>query len=197
MKLQGRGIQNLSKALSVAESLVEFSHEDRGDPSKSKHEDKDEDGRESPPKERPKSLTRGRNLNAESPRAKKPLKCFLCIGDHIARECPVRKRLAIMLATEEKEKGEATRMGSLQILSSMKSQARPKKKGLMYVEVSIKGHKLNALIDIGASNVFISEEAVTKLNLKLKKSRGWLKTVNSNKVPTAGIARGVNLSIGA
>ena len=107
LELQRRGVQELSKALSVAESLVEFSHDDRRDPSKSKHEDKDEDGRESPPKERPKSPTRRRNPNDESPRAKKPLKCFLCIGDHIARECPVRKWLAMMLTTEEKEKGEA------------------------------------------------------------------------------------------
>ena len=88
-------------------------------------------------------------------------------------------------------------MGSQQILSFMKTQPRPKKKGLIYIEVSIKGRKLNALIDIGAFDVFISEEAATKLNLKLEKSQGWLKIVNSNKVSTAGIARGVNLSIRA
>ena len=58
----------------------------------------------------------------------------------------------------------------------------------MYVEVSIKGCRLNALIDTRASNVFISKEAATKLNLKLEKIKGWLKTVNSNKVPTVGIA---------
>ena len=88
-------------------------------------------------------------------------------------------------------------MRSLRILSSIKSQAKPKKKGLMYVEVSIKRCKLNVLIDAGASDVFISEEATTKLKLKLEKSKGWFKTVNSNKIPIAGIARDVNLSIGA
>ena len=84
----------------------------------------------------------------------------------------MRKRLTTMLTTEkkEKEKGEAAQMSSLRILNSMKSQARPKKKGLMYVEVSIKGCKINVLIDTEASNVFISEDTVTKLNLKLEKS---------------------------
>ena len=58
----------------------------------------------------------------------------------------------------------------------------------MYVEVLIKGRELNVLIDTGAYNVFISEEAATKLYLKLERSEGWLKTVDSNKVPMTEIA---------
>ena len=73
LELQHRGIQELSEALSVVKSFMEFSREDKIDSSKSKHEGKDEEARESPSKKRPKSPSNRRNLNKESSKANKVL----------------------------------------------------------------------------------------------------------------------------
>ena len=99
------------------------------------------------------------------------MKCFICNGAYLARKCPIHQRLAATLTTEENKQREAAQMSSIQILNSMESLAGPKKNGLMYILISIEGHKLNILVDTGASNVFILEEVVTKLDLKLKKNK--------------------------
>ena len=62
-------------------------------------------------------------------------------------------------------------MSFLWIFNSIKSQAEPMKKGFMYFNVSIKGHKLNTLVDTEASNLFILENATTTLGLKLEMSK--------------------------
>ena len=175
---------------------MKFSFEEKGDFSKSKHESKDDDGRESPFKERPKSIGKGRNPNEESSKAKKSLKCILCNGTHLAKDYLVRQHLATMLTMKEKDQWEAAWMSSLRIIIFMKSQAAPKKKGFIYVEISIMEHKLNALIDTKAFDVFIFEKATNIFGLKLKKSNGKLKIVNSNKIPMAGMDWGINLHIG-
>ena len=67
----------------------------------------------------------------------------------------------------------------------------------MYTEVQVAGKKLNALIDTGASHLFISTLAANKLKLSVEKTKTWLKTVNSKEVPTVGVAKGVDLQIGS
>ena len=79
-------------------------------------------------------------------------------------------------------------MNSQRILNSTKYQVGPKKNRLMYVKISIEQHKLNTLVNIGASDVVISEEAPTEFGLKLEKNKRWFKTVNSNKISTVGLA---------
>ena len=90
----------------MAESLVEFSREDKGDSSKSKYKNKDEDGMESLSKERLKSPSKRRNLNEEQSKIKKPMKCFLCSGAHQVRECTICQKLSYMLTIKENEQGE-------------------------------------------------------------------------------------------
>ncbi|MBA0755862.1 hypothetical protein Gogos_020094 [Gossypium gossypioides] len=50
----------------------------------------------------------------------------------------------------------------------------PKKRnggeGLMFVDINIAGQKRSALVDTGASDLFISEKATGKLGLSIKKS---------------------------
>ena len=82
----------------MAESLVEFSRDDKKDSSKSKHPSEDKDGKECSPKERPKLPTKAKE---ESPKPKKPPKCFVCTCDHMTMDCLMRKRLTTMLATKE------------------------------------------------------------------------------------------------
>lgn len=55
---------------------------------------------------------------------------------------------------------------------------------------------MSALVDTGASNLFISEEGAKKLGLRVEKTKGRLKTVNSEEVPTCGIARDVSIRMG-
>ncbi|MBA0754973.1 hypothetical protein Gogos_020534 [Gossypium gossypioides] len=76
----------------------------------------------------------------------------------------------------------------------------PKKRngeeGLMFVDINIVGQKRSALIDTGASDLFISEKAAKKLGLSIKKLNKKIKTVNSEEAPTVGVVRNVELKIG-
>ncbi|KAL3726282.1 hypothetical protein ACJRO7_031208 [Eucalyptus globulus] len=56
---------------------------------------------------------------------------------------------------------------------------------------------MSALVDTGASDLFISKEVAKKLHLPVEANEsGWLKTVNSREVPTNGMARGVEFHLG-
>lgn len=55
---------------------------------------------------------------------------------------------------------------------------------------------MSVLVDTGASNPFILEEAKMKLNLPVKKGAGGLKTVNSKEVPVCSAVEEVEVHIG-
>ncbi|XP_039166820.1 uncharacterized protein LOC120292614 [Eucalyptus grandis] len=72
-----------------------------------------------------------------------------------------------------------------------------KPKGMIFVDVKIRGITMSTLVDIETSNLFISQEATKKLDLSVEKGRAsWLKTVNSSKVLTSTMARDVELHLG-
>ncbi|PKI61277.1 hypothetical protein CRG98_018341 [Punica granatum] len=150
-ELQCRGVQDLHKAMSTAESLVEFHSSSKSD-SKEK-------------------------------------------GKPKARECPTKAKLAALVKADE-EKEEETRLGSLRILSSITTRKANRSKGLMFADVEIAGKAFSALVDTGASNLFISEEGAKKLGLCVERTRGRLKTVNSEEVPTCSVAKDVDIRIG-
>ncbi|MBA0731184.1 hypothetical protein Golax_025560 [Gossypium laxum] len=52
-----------------------------------------------------------------------------------------------------------------------------------------------ALIDTGASYLFISKKAIKKLSLSIKKSNKKIKIVNSKEAPTVGVVCNVELQI--
>ncbi|PKI40024.1 hypothetical protein CRG98_039594 [Punica granatum] len=111
------------------------------------------------------------------------LKCFLCDGPHMARECPTKAKLAVLVKADE-DKEEETRLGSLRTLSSITTRKANRSKGLMFADVEIARKAFSALVDTGASNLFISEEGAKKLGLRVERIRGRLKTVNSEEVST-------------
>ena len=90
LELQRRGVQELSQALSVAESLVEFSHGDKEDSSKPKNKGRGD--RENLTRETPNKVLndKGKKQYEETSRPREPMKCFFCDGPHKARECPKR-----------------------------------------------------------------------------------------------------------
>ncbi|MBA0739985.1 hypothetical protein Gogos_013210 [Gossypium gossypioides] len=49
----------------------------------------------------------------------------------------------------------------------------------MFVDINIASLKRSALVDTGASNLFISKKVTKKLGLLIKKSNNKIKTVNS------------------
>ena len=58
------------------------------------------------------------------------------------------------------------------------------------------GLSTKAMIYIGATHNFVSEEEARRLKLQTSKEAGWLKAINSAAKPSQGVARGVTIKIG-
>ena len=195
-ELQRRGVQDLTKAMTIAESLIELGikKSDKFESFKPKGKgngggDKDQ-----------KFKNNNEKLSTGKPRFYKPwdkkkekelVKCFLCDGPHRMRDCPKRTKLSSINKEDDEPEKETLKLGS--IMSSIKAKKCRKQKGLMFVDISIAGRKISALVDTGASDLFLSEDVAKNLNLKVEKTTGWIKTVNSKEVPTMGVAKAVDL----
>ncbi|XP_039165520.1 uncharacterized protein LOC120291836 [Eucalyptus grandis] len=79
----------------------------------------------------------------------------------------------------------------------IKAKKAKEPKGLMFADVKIGVTTMSALVDMGASDIFISKEAAKKLNLRVEKGAGWLKMVNSKEVPAIRVVRDVELQLGS
>ncbi|PPR98187.1 hypothetical protein GOBAR_AA22485 [Gossypium barbadense] len=89
-------------------------------------------------------------------------------------------------------KSEALKLRSM-ILNSAKAKRDRKQKGLMYMDINIASQRKSALIDTGASDLFISRKDMGKLGLSVRKSTKKIKIVNSKKVLIVEVAQGVEL----
>ncbi|KAA3471014.1 reverse transcriptase [Gossypium australe] len=116
-----------------------------------------------------------------------PLTCFHCDSLHMVRDC-LKKAV---LSTMEGDDGVTKNLGS--ILGGVEDKASH---GLMFVDIIMAGRKLNALDDIGVSDLFMSTETLLDLGLKIEKELGWIKMVNSKSVEIEGVAKGVELQLG-
>ncbi|KAK8271103.1 hypothetical protein V6Z12_D11G241300 [Gossypium hirsutum] len=184
-ELQHRGVQELTKAMSVAESFAEFGgKKDNPNSSKPRFNQKGNSGGD---KERP-----TRNGNGKKPWDKRksgPISCFHCDGPHMIKDCPKKAALTTMEANGESDV-EDNNLGS--ILGGVEDKMSS---DLMFVDIIVASRKLKALVDTGASDLFISEEAACKLGLKIENEVGRIKTVNSESVPIKGVAKGVDLQL--
>ncbi|KAG6627028.1 hypothetical protein CIPAW_15G094100 [Carya illinoinensis] len=203
-ELKRRGVNDISTALTVAETLEEFEYHKSDNSSKPKSS-KDNHSKGGgvkgfkPPqykdrRDKPSTSKEGKKDYSQDKKPKDA--CFLCNRPHWARDCPKRKALNAML--EEKEVQEKSHLGCLQLLNSLKASTKPTTKdgSLMFVEVLVNGKKSHAMVDSGASHNFIKKEEATRLGIPLKKGQGWLKTVNSEAKPLDGVAHGVELQLG-
>lgn len=77
-----------------------------------------------------------------------------------------------------------TWLGALQILNTITTKKANKLTVLMFAEVEVAGRTGSDLTDMGAYNLFISEEGAKRLGLRAEKTRGRLKTVNSERILT-------------
>jgi len=64
----------------------------------------------------------------------------------------------------------------------------------MFVETTISGKTLKALLDTGTSHLLVSSDVASKLGFKISKGGGT--AVNSSPTPIDGVAHKVNVSIG-
>ena len=205
-ELRRRGVQDLSTAMAVAESLMDFR---RGDSSQAKPLSKGGHAKGGGDRWYKNDAKEGSNAASTSRDDKggdrrrdfKPRSnFFLCDGPHWARQCPKRKALSAMIERETKQEGDNTHMGSMQLLNALKAKQTKmqlQSKGLMYVEAQVNGMSAKAMIDTGATHNFVSEEEARRLKLRTSKEAGWLKAVNSIAKPSQGVARGVTIKIGS
>ncbi|KAE8715253.1 Detected protein of unknown function [Hibiscus syriacus] len=108
-------------------------------------------------------------------------------GNHMKRDCPQLVKVAAIKENDGVE-SETLKLGS--ILSTMEVKKGRKKKGLMYVDITVAGQKMNALVDTGASELFMSEQIAKRLGLHVEKATGSIKIVNAEEVPIAGGRKG-------
>ncbi|KAL3739200.1 hypothetical protein ACJRO7_020581 [Eucalyptus globulus] len=204
-ELKRYSVGDLTTAMTVAESLVEY----KASPSTSRPDTRPRDkgigggdrgrfnnrpiGARPPNDPHPHQANAGPNGGGQ--RKVRSYSCFFCDGPHMARDCPNKAKLAALC--KEDEPREEARLGSLRLLSTIKTKKAKEPKGLMFADVKIGVTTMSALMDTGASNIFVSEEAMKKLNLRVEKGASWLKTVNSKEVPAIGVARDVELQLGS
>ncbi|GMJ01311.1 hypothetical protein HRI_003800300 [Hibiscus trionum] len=123
---------------------------------------------------------------------KTQMECHRCKGPHRVHACPHRVKPSKVV--DKPEQSEATRLGSM-ILNSAKAKGR-KQKGLMFFDINVAGRPRNVLVDIGATDLFMSKKAAEKLGLRVDSSTGKIKTANTKEVPIVGETRKVELQIG-
>ncbi|EOY26319.1 Uncharacterized protein TCM_027814 [Theobroma cacao] len=205
-ELQRRGVQDLTCAMAVAEGLIDYScpDKDRTEPTKPRDKGKgwadkgkqsrDEDGGNG----KPQSPWKGNSAWKGKPsgsKEEKPKNCFLCEGPHFVRDYPQRAKLAAIASEDEEQQGDETvRLGSMQLGAVRKGGKQAK--GLMYADMVVAGQHVEALVDTGASDLFVSEQGAAKLDLKADSAGGWVKTVNSKWVRIKGIAKGIDVQLG-
>lgn len=146
------------------------------------------------------SSRRDNRDNRDRGSGKTPLKCFLCDGPHMARECPKRNKLSA-LTEERDEQGrqQENKMGSLQILNAIKAKVevpKSEKKGRLYVLARVGEQDVRALVNTGATHNFLELNKAEQLGIRYDKGQGWLKAVNSEPKATYGVARGVRVCLG-
>ena len=197
-------MQDLTRAMTVAKSLVKFKKVDKPDCFKNKGKgggDRDWDKakgkeRDKQPKEgsgKP-SYRQWKSSKEGDKKEREPQACFPCDGPHRMRDYPKRGKLAAIVKKGDTER-DTLKLGSM-ILSSIKTKRSARHKGLMFVDITVASNKMNALVDTGASDLFMFKTAAKKLGLGVEKGNGWIKMVNSKEVPTMGVVQGAQVQLG-
>ncbi|KAA0057412.1 uncharacterized protein E6C27_scaffold280G002880 [Cucumis melo var. makuwa] len=157
-----------------------------------------------------------RRPNDRSP-TKRPLKCFICQGPHLARECPNKVdfhafQASLIADSDDKSNqvgdeagpidgGEKTRIGAIKYMSSLQKKSGeshvPSKGGLLYVDTWINQKQTKStMIDSGATHNFITEAEARRLGLRWERDSGKMKAVNSIALPIVGLVKRTTIKLG-
>ncbi|GJT14832.1 putative retrotransposon gag domain, aspartic peptidase domain protein [Tanacetum coccineum] len=199
-ELERRGVQDLSTAIAQAEALIDFST--RRDSSKPKdkkvNQEKGGGDKNAQPKvDAARKPPTGKDKNLKT--SYKNGGCFICDGPHRARDCPKKASLNGMSAHDDEEASDGGSMGSIRILNAIKAKTEVPKvvgKGLQYVEATINGVKVRALVDSGATHNFVAVDEAKRLGINATKGSGTIKAVNSPAKAIHGVAKDVRAKIG-
>ncbi|GJZ39976.1 putative retrotransposon gag domain, aspartic peptidase domain protein [Tanacetum coccineum] len=104
-----------------------------------------------------------------------------------------------MSADGDEEASDGGSMGSTRILNEIKVKTEVPKvvgKGLQYVEATINGVKVRALVDSGATHNFVADDEAKRLGINATKGSGTIKAVNSLAKAIHGVAKDVQEKIG-
>ncbi|KAL1224846.1 hypothetical protein V5N11_015624 [Cardamine amara subsp. amara] len=189
-ELQRRGVNSVDEAIVVAESLSDYSSQTPHDAFRKKIASRG--GGERKETQQPTyNRNHGKSPVQEEYEAKKrsfiPRSgCYVCKGPHPARDFLKLGLLSALIEQEEADAREDTSMlGSLQLLNALKTTPASKgaSKGLMYVDVNINGQATQAMVDTGATHIFVSEGEARRLGLTWTKG-GQLAQVRECQSPT-------------
>nr|GEW24303.1 putative retrotransposon Gag domain, aspartic peptidase domain protein [Tanacetum cinerariifolium] len=199
-ELERRGVQDLATAIAHAEALIDFSS--RRDSSKPRdrkvNHEKGGGNKNAQPKvdhTRKPSTGKDRSIKMNY----KSGGCFICDGPHRARDCPKKTSLNGMSAHDDEDTSNGENMGSMRILNAIKAKTEVPKvigKGLQYVEATINGVKVRALVDSGATHNFVAVDEAERLGINATKGSGTIKAVNSPAKQIHGVAKDVRVKIG-
>ena len=111
-------------------------------------------------------------------------------------EYPKRSKLAVFIRSNDDVPREDANLGSLHLLSAIKAKVERRPRGAMFVEADFCGKTLKALVNTGATHVFMAEDIAKKIGLSITKKVGFIKAVNSKELPIFSVAKATELRIG-
>lgn len=118
---------------------------------------------------------------------------FLCGGKHYMKDCPKRDRLSAIIA----EDSESQRVSINPLVLNAICATSALSDQLMYVQVTLNHQKLKAMVDTGASHLFVADRVATRLRLKISAAQDRLKTVNAIEQSVVGISFDIPIELGA
>nr|GEY07583.1 uncharacterized protein [Tanacetum cinerariifolium] len=113
-------------------------------------------------------------------------------------DCPKKASLNGLSAHKDKEASDGGCMGSIRILNAIKAKTEVLKvvgKGLQYVEATINGVKVRALVDSDATHNFVADDEAKRLGINAMKGRETIKAVNSLAKAIHRVAKDVRAKI--
>nr|XP_010320224.1 uncharacterized protein LOC104647157 [Solanum lycopersicum] len=217
-ELERRQVKTIDEAITQAETLTDFKH-DRLDKAKGKEARGSQAkgggdrgrGREqsTQPKQRDTPKPDGRRFERQKYSEKRTQSsrgdgCYICDEPHGYARCPEMKSLsAIVRERKEKEaqdkakSADTTQLGMVGICGAIDKQADNLRDfSTQYVDISINGQPVRAMVDSGAEANIMTKTAAEKLGLKIVPSNNCLKTINAPPTPVCGIAHGVSITLG-
>ncbi|XP_027150169.1 uncharacterized protein LOC113750389 [Coffea eugenioides] len=205
-ELRRQNVQTVSQALVAAEKLIDFeSMGSNNDQEKEKGKDlkggpfaKKKKKKQSGTTAEPDGASPSKEKQAPNPRKDG---CFNCGGPHLARNCPNKKKDQNVSALVAEDDGDLlelqdARINPMQFVNAITgTNGRTTYISLMYVQVTLNGNRILAMMDTGASHSCVTERVVKQFQLKLKDLGFKLKAVNSEAKPVLGVAT-VELELG-
>ncbi|GJU98173.1 ATP-binding cassette subfamily C member 8 [Tanacetum coccineum] len=199
-ELERRGVQDLSTAIAHAEALIDFSTRRESSKPKDRKVNQEKGGGEKnaqPKVDAARKPPTGKDKNLKT--SYKSDGCFICDGTHRARDCPKKESLNRMSAHDDEDASDGESMGSMRILNAIKAKTEVPKvvgKGLQYVEATINGVKVRALVDSGATHNFVADDEAKRLGIHATKGSRTIKVVNSLAKAIHGVAKDIRAKIG-